>query len=69
MHVTNLPCRVGWFERRRTLGMAISSSLGFLFNKNDIPFCARWADHGIEHENHAMKVIRGICSLTSNEEA
>ena len=41
----------------------------FSINKTDVPFCAIGADHGIEHENRAMKVMGGIRGLTDNAEA
>ena len=41
----------------------------FLVNKIRIPFSAIGADHGIEHENRAMKVMGGIKGITNNKEA
>ncbi len=41
----------------------------FCVTKSSIPFCSIGPDHGIEHENRAMKVLGGITGLTRNESA
>ena len=41
----------------------------FSVNKTRIPFSAIGADHGIEHENRAIKVMGGIKGITNNKEA
>ena len=41
----------------------------FFVNKTRIPFSATGADHGIEHENRAMKVVGGIKGITNSKEA
>ena len=35
-------------------------------NKITIPYSAIGADHAIEHENRAMKVLGGIKGITNN---
>jgi len=40
-----------------------------VFNKNEVPFCVIGPDHGIEHENHWMKVSGGPIGITFNENA
>ena len=40
----------------------------FSVNKTRIPFSAKGADHGIEHENRAMKVMGGFKGITNNKE-
>ena len=39
----------------------------FCVTKSNIPFCSIGPDHGIEHENRAMKVIGGITGITQKE--
>ena len=41
----------------------------FSVNKTRIPFSAIVADHGIEHENRAMKIMGGIKRIANNKEA
>ena len=38
-------------------------------NKTNVPFSAIGADHGIEHENRAMKVMGGIRGLAYDPHA
>ena len=38
-------------------------------NKSVVSFSAIGADHGIEQENRAMKVLRGVMGLLINKEA
>ena len=37
----------------------------FTVNKSDVPFSAIGVDHGIEHENRAMKVNGGIIGIAN----
>ena len=39
----------------------------FCVNKSKIPFVAIGADHGMEQENHNMKVADGIKGLTCDQ--
>ena len=41
----------------------------FSVNKTNVPFSAIGADHGIEHENRAMKVMGGIRGLAYDPQA
>ena len=41
----------------------------FSVNKTSIPFSAIGADHAIEHENQAMKVLGGITGIANNDSA
>ena len=41
----------------------------FSVNKTSIPFSAIGADHAIEHENRAMKVLGGITGIANNDSA
>ena len=36
-------------------------------NKSGIPFTAVGSDHGIDQENHALKVIGGIKGIANSE--
>ena len=38
-------------------------------NKTNVPFSTIGADHGIEHENRAMKVMGGIRGLAYDPQA
>ncbi len=38
----------------------------FAVNKKQIPFCAIWADHALEHINRITKVTRGLVGITQN---
>ncbi|XP_066928378.1 uncharacterized protein [Clytia hemisphaerica] len=45
------------------------SNGGFCINKSHVPFSSIGADHGIEQENRALKVIGGIRGIAHNQQA
>ena len=57
-------------QKSKTRSRGSTSNKGiFRSTKLEIPFSAIGADHGIEHESRAMKVIGGIKGITNNKEA
>lgn len=45
------------------------SNGGFCVNKSKVPFTSIGADHGIEQENRALKVVGGIWGISHNQQA
>ena len=42
------------------------TDLNFTVDKNQIPFCAIWVDHALEHINRIMEVTGGLVGVTQN---